>query len=72
MDHEDEESDLNSHAVSGDHNEGNRSEREGTPGPEPTKESGEQSRTEAAPSATESSESTIKQAADEVPKKAAE
>ena len=71
MDHEDEEEDLESHVVPGS-NGGNRSEREGTPGPEPAKESTEQSATDVSaseftpPSATaEKSETPIKQAADE-------
>ena len=78
MDHESEEEDLESHAVPGSDRpgEGNRSEREGTPGPEPaTKEGSEPPKAESTPppsKSNESTEPTIKQAADEPSKEAAE
>ena len=77
MDHEDEQEDLESHAVSSSaqHGEGNRSEREGTPGPEPAKEGNQPPRTESTPSPASSGdkpESVVKQAADEPSKEATE
>ena len=77
MDHEDEVEDLESHVVSGS-GEGNRSQREGTPGPEPAKDSADQTKLETEPTTssasntTENSETPIKQAADEAPKEAAQ
>ena len=78
MDHESEEEDLESHAVPGSDQagEGNRSEREGTPGPEPaTRDGSELPKTESTPPVSASNpkvEPTIKQAADEPSKEAAE
>ena len=78
MDHESEEEDLESHAVPGSDrpSEGNRSKREGTPGPEPATRDGSElpktPDTPPLPASNQKVEPTIKQAADEPSKEAAE